>query len=388
MLSSSSSTPASNRSTAASLGERLVVTSRLVGLSLLCVSLAALLGAARVTPKPAVPPSSAPFPKEVSATLLGREATPLPAPSKPPLTLLFVGDLMFDRAVWSKMTKYGLSYPFEQLGHFLADADLTIGNLEGPITSRGEHAVANGPLLFTFEPAIAPILKTAGFDLLSLANNHTLNQGAAGLTETRAFLAEQELGFFGDPRRLEAEVTIKTIETGSWTIGFVGWNTIEVAETGEPAVLALVQDLTQRTDFVIVYPHWGPEYQPQSREQVRQAHALIESGADLVIGAHPHVVQGIELFAGKPIIYSLGNFVFDQYWSRATEQGLAVKLVLSEAELNFELLPIDLARSQPRLADGDVATAIIDRITSASDAALAEAIRSKTLTISWPDRPR
>lgn len=299
-----------------------------------------------------------------TATVPAPEAT---TPTRETIRLTFVGDSMLDRSVYRKMSASGIDYPFRLLGDVFDGADLVIGNLEGPITARGNHAVPNGSLLFKFEPETAVALKEAGFDYVSLANNHTYNQGVAGLTDSQTHLAAAGVVAFGHPRQVSMS-DVALVELKGWKLALVGWNMIEVTDTYQDELEAIIQQLDATVDQVVIMPHWGPEYKPQTAAQVETAHALIDAGADLIIGAHPHTVQGIEIYNNRPIFYSLGNFIFDQYWSDPTEQGLAVRVTLSDTSFTAELVPIDLRDSQPRVAAEPIRTTILERLLDASDA--------------------
>jgi len=299
-------------------------------------------------------------------------------PVREKVHLVFVGDMMLDRSVYRKMSASGIDYPFRRLGDIFTGADLVIGNLEGPITARGNHGVPNGSLLFKFEPETAAALKDAGFDYVSLANNHTNNQGAVGFTDSQEHLAAANVTAFGHPRQVTLD-EVALIEVKGWKLALIGWNMIEVADTYQQELLTMIQELDATVDQVVILPHWGNEYKPQTVAQVDTAHALIDAGADLIIGAHPHTVQGVELYNDRPIFYSLGNFIFDQYWSDPTEQGLAVRITLTETALTAELVPIDLRGSQPQVATDPIQATIIERLLDASDA-LTESVMNQVRT--------
>lgn len=309
---------------------------------------------------------------------------PSTQPPKPPLKLTFVGDIMLDRSVWTKIKAGGADYPYQKLGTLFDGADLVVANLEGPVTERGNHAIPGGSLLFKFEPATIAPLKAAGLHVVSLANNHTRNQGQAGLDDSRQLLTDAGLQVFGDPKQIRRD-DVLTIDVGSWKLAFIGWNLIEVAATGEAEMLSLVTQVDQEVDQVIVVPHWGNEYKPHTAEQERLAHALIDHGADLIVGAHAHVVQGVESYRGRPIIYSLGNFIFDQYWSEPTQRGAAAHITLEEDRLTLGLTPVDLHASQPRPAAEAVAALVRADMAADSDDLSAAAITTQQPLVLLPE---
>lgn len=296
--------------------------------------------------------------------------TPIPAvvvpPPPSPVVLTFVGDIMLDRDVWDRMRQSGADYPFRKIGDLFTGSDVVIANLEGPVTTRGSHSVVGGPLIFTFDPSVTASLKEAGITAVSLANNHTFNQGQAGLDETRANLTAVAIPSFGDPRKVDAAF-VHHLVVHDKTVSLIGWNTIEIADNHLGDLLELVRAEQSANDFVVVMPHWGVEYQQQTQRQISQAHQLIDAGADLVIGAHPHVVQGIEHYHEHLIVYSMGNFIFDQYWSVPTQRAIAVRYSLDTDTQTATVIPLQLDHAQPTKATGSVRDGILQQLHLNSD---------------------
>ena len=174
------------------------------------------------------------------------------------------------------------------------------------------------------------------------------------------------------------------------TIGLVGFH--ELHGSGFDDVLTEVERLSPLTDALFVMPHWGIEYEREkpSAQQRQEAHALIDAGADVIIGAHPHVIQPIELYQDKPIFYSLGNFIFDQYFSQETMEGLAVGVTLikeyTTTTAAFFLRPIEITqKSQPALAGIERTEAIrsFNAVHSIVPETLKEDISKGYFTVSW-----
>lgn len=293
--------------------------------------------------------------KTAEAEIFSPTITPV-VPSST-LLLLFVGDIMLDRTVFIKTKKANdYNFPFLKIADFLKNFDLRVANLEGPITDF--KSVANGiganRLIFTFSPQFLEPLKQ-NFDILNLANNHTNNFGAKGLQQTRDYLDSAGSKYFGDPNNSAGYLATST-EFNGIKLGFVGFN--ELAKNGFENVLLKIKELRPQVDFLIAYPHWGNEYESKkpSAKQQQEAHALIDTGADAIIGSHPHVVQPTEEYNGKIIFYSLGNFIFDQYFSGETMQGLAVGVKLEKrsganASASYQMYPLQINNdSQPALA--------------------------------------
>jgi len=233
-------------------------------------------------------------------------------------SMSIVGDMMFDRHVRTLLKTQTISSLITPIRSQLA-SDFLIGNLEGPITSN--HSIAtNEKLLFTFDLSVARQLRQAGFSAVSLANNHTLNFGQRGLDQTRQALRQEGVTYIGDPRNRSGFGVVRTIK--GVRIALLGFHGLV---GGLEQILSDVRTAKTRADLVIVLPHGGTEYQLTfSRRQQQDYRKLIDAGADLVVGAHPHVVQPLEVYKGKLIAYSLGNFIFDQYFSAETQQGLAL----------------------------------------------------------------
>lgn len=268
-------------------------------------------------------------------------------------TLLAVGDMMLDRDVFMYTKRSGTySYPFELMDLFIRGVNIRVGNLEGPITNNQSRAIYDYGTTFTFSPNFAEQLGSR-FEVLSLANNHSLNFGENGYSETLEYLNQEQVGYFGHPynnKNLSAILTKNGLR-----IGFIGYHSLYHNST--ESVAQEIKRIHPETDIVIVYAHWGSEYQrAASQPQKQQAHAFIDAGADIILGAHPHVMQPIEIYNGKPIFYSLGNYIFDQYFSEHTMQGLSIGMVI-EKEYNkinqkFYIFPILISRQcQPYLPE-------------------------------------
>lgn len=263
-------------------------------------------------------------------------------------TLLFGGDLMFDRSIRQSMEKRGSDFVLMPLRETLLSYDAVIANLEGPITTFPSKSVnstfgSTNNYIFTFHPDIVSMLNDFNFSLVSLGNNHIRNFGVEGITQTKNFLREGGIGFFGNTgEESSSQERIYFMEKENKRLAFVGVNQF-VANgfaVGEEDILFA----REQSDIVIVLPHWGNEYWPESGDVIKkQAHRFIDLGADLIIGSHPHVVQQVEEYQGKKIYYSLGNFVFDQYFDEEVKKGLLVGLeIYPDGRMDFKEIPIQL----------------------------------------------
>lgn len=300
-------------------------------------------------------------------------STPEVIPQSPSSTvsLLFVGDIMLDRNVRLRSLKAETrSYPFQKLppGWF-EQADFAIANLEGPVTDR--RRAPEKSIDFLFDPEVLEALKATGLDAFSQANNHALDQGAPGYEDSIQRLRQAGFLAFGHQVQ-DGEISLATTTVKGIRFAFMGWNTTDNPLDRAAAQVA-IERATQEADVLIAYLHWGPEYRntPHPNE-VLTAHWLIDQGIDAVIGGHPHWVQGLSVYKGKPIAWSLGNFIFDQDFSLETRQGLALRLAVdTQGIVAIEPIPLQIDQSQPRVLEGENRQTRLNALAAISDPALA-----------------
>ncbi|MEK7184564.1 MAG: CapA family protein [Patescibacteria group bacterium] len=248
--------------------------------------------------------------------------------------ILIFGDMMLDRNVSNNIKRIGFDKFFAGMKDMITDADIAVVNLEGPFTDYPSitTSLKNRALQFTFDPTLAPKLAELGFDILGLANNHTLNFGKSGLEQTRRYIGNAGMIYYGEPFNKDEISTI--ITKNGIKIAFVGFH--EFNYINFENIFAEIKKLRPDVDILIVTPHWGVEYQKEPTVKMTElAQSFIDSGADMVIGAHPHIIGDIGIYKGKKIYYSLGNFVFDQYFSEETMKGLAV--IIDIKKVNNEI---------------------------------------------------
>ena len=272
------------------------------------------------------------------------------------LSLLFFGDLMLDRDIALKTKQEGLAFLFVKIqdSDLFQKRDLIACNLEGAVTNGAQHYPPDNNYDFAFSPEIVGQLKNYGFNFFNLANNHIADQGQRGLNETKQNLDLLGFDYSGCPDGQIAECSGKIIQIKNWQIGLVGFSMV-YTKLDQEKLQKTIEEMADKTDLVIVNIHWGQEYQDRFNQQQQSiAHKLVDFGADIVVGHHPHVVQGIEIYKDKPIFYSLGNFIFDQYFSQDTQQGLAVLVGINADQRRFSLIPLTSRRGQVELtADKD-----------------------------------
>ncbi len=287
---------------------------------------------------------------------------PTPSPEPSTLKIIFTGDMMFNRNIRLAAEEKALEanpeasraaalskvdYNFvlgDKLQKLLGEQDLVVVNLEGPITDNPSLSANTVPgstnnYFFTFDPAVVEVLTANNMWVVNLGNNHILNFDLDGLEQTDSYLQAAGVEWFGwvGPENLYADWNRSSTiwEQHGFKLGLVNYNQFG-SQPLETAV-AEVERLGDEVDWLMVYPHWGLEYQTEANAVIQQqAHQFIEAGADTVIGAHPHVVQQVEEYQGKKIYYSLGNFVFDQYFQPEVKQGMLVQLEFDLSELEAE----------------------------------------------------
>lgn len=256
------------------------------------------------------------------------------------ITMVFVGDIMLDESpgLFIKQNKD----PFESFASILGSADVAIGNLECAVGTSGRKE--DKPFTFRAHPRVIPVLKKH-FSALSLANNHSADYGTESFVETMQRLDRAGLIYFGGGKNRQVAHQPAIFEVKGKRVAVLGYNeffprSFEALED-RPGVAwseddFVVYDIKQardqyRADYVIVYPHWGIEHEKiASSRQVALSHLMIDSGADAVIGGHPHVTQNVEIYKGKPIYYSLGNFVFNGFEDEDANTGWVVRLTLED----------------------------------------------------------
>jgi poly-gamma-glutamate capsule biosynthesis protein CapA/YwtB (metallophosphatase superfamily) len=315
------------------------------------------------------------------------EETATPEIEGDTVSLALVGDLLPAARVLELMMKNGYDYPFREAKSELESADIAAGNLEAPITTRGTPAL-DKQYVFRGTPEAVTALKEAGFDYLSLANNHTLDYGWEGLSDTMDYLDDANLKHSGAGNDDREAFTPAYIESKGMTIAFVSvtrvvpdvsWKADRinsgVAEAYSPTrVVAAIKEANVNADLVVVMVHWGEERKDYPVEhQTNLGHQFVDAGADLVIGSHPHVLQGFEAYKGKWIAYSLGNFVFSTTASSKTsETGVLNAQCDKDGVCSLKFKPMFAVNSQPAPMEADAGKALLARLSTLSFGASVE----------------
>ena len=261
-----------------------------------------------------------------------------------PAHIIFGGDIMLDRGIRTAIAARGGDFVFSCIDNELKKADAVVANLEGPLTDNPSVSVNSIPgdganYTFTFPISSPALLRKHNIGIVNLGNNHIYNFGAQGVGSTTASLKSAGITYFGDPPKY----SVAHQRVRGLPLAFINYN-----EFGGSASTTLVQIDLSRTlgEIPIVYTHWGIEYASTSVARIRAlAHKFVDEGAEIVIGSHPHVVEDHELYRGKHIYYSLGNFFFDQYFSDAVRRGLLLDVALDRTGVkSVREIPIELLR--------------------------------------------
>jgi len=272
--------------------------------------------------------------------------------TEPSTSFVIAGDAMFDRSVWHYFKDKGLQSIFSNFGErVFRGVNLSLLNLEGPISATEiDDDWQSGSLVFNFPPETTSVLKYLNINSVSLANNHTNNAGNSGFANTKKVLDEAGINYFGKPNGFD-ESSILRID-GEMPISIIGIMAIDNFDN-QP-LLAKISAEKSAGRKVIIFPHWGVEYAPKhSISQERLARSWISAGADLIVGSHPHVTQDFEIIEGKPVIYSLGNFVFDQFFSTETHEGLVIAGTITDSKIILSFLPTQEKSVKPEFLRGD-----------------------------------
>lgn len=263
------------------------------------------------------------------------------------VTLTFAGDIMLDRGVKSSVTKNfnndysSLFVKSKTLSEILKKSDITFANLEGPASDQGTDQ--KNLYSFRMSPSVVPALRGAGINVLSIANNHIGDWGRIAYIDTLARLTENEISYTGGGNNREEAENPIIIERYGMKIGYLGFSDkgpkyMEATDEKAGILLAdnprfeeIIKNASAQVDYLIVSFHFGEEY--KTKHNVRQeslAHKAVDNGAKIVIGHHPHATQDIEIYKNSYIAYSLGNFIFDQSWSKSTMQGMLLEIKLNK----------------------------------------------------------
>lgn len=329
----------------------------------------------------------------------GRPRAPRPAAGR--ATLAFVGDVLLGARIGEVIAARGVDYPWDKVRDILGAADLAVANLETSVTTRGTPETKQ--YTFRSHPDTLAGLVRGGVDLVTLANNHSLDYGAVGLLDTLDHLDAAGVRRVGAGRTLAEAMRPAVFDLNGVRVGVLGlaqvypsgsWTATDTRPGIAPVhnqalVRAVIAALAADVDFVVVTVHWGEEKRDAPTDvQRRYGRLFIDAGAHLVVGHHPHVLQGIELYQGRPIVYSLGNFVFPftvpETQRSAVLQATVVKEGGAARLVELGLIPIFTGAGQPAPASPELSEVILGRLRRLS-ADLGTEIRPDGLVVLPPE---
>jgi len=300
----------------------------------------------------------------------------------PLLSVSAVGDVMMSSWLINVVRQEGVDYPFDSTRALLKSSDFAIANLEAPLSNSGEPFEGKK---FTFKvpPEFAAGIKNAGIDILNLANNHILDFGSEGLRNTISTLDSMKIFHIGAGADRDSACAPTIVDYFGIRIAFLGFSMTFPKEFWagdtscgtcypyEVKFQRLVKQCEQEADLTIVSFHWGAEKRTTPKEyQVYYAHKAIDLGADLVLGHHPHVLQGLELYKNRLIAYSLGNYVFASYSEDARDSIVLQAMITPNGLLSARARPISVYNAdvnfQPHLLYGTDRGAVLQRLNELS----------------------
>lgn len=300
-------------------------------------------------------------------------------------TIILTGDVLFANAFKAAYDAGGIERVVSpELLEQLKAADILMVNNEFPFSDRGEP-MADKQFTFRCSPSYAKALNEIGVDIVSLANNHTLDYGRAALSDTFNALDGAGILYGGAGDSVDRAKEVQVVEVNGKKYGFIAvsrvvpsadWK-IESATPGlftcydAAALIEVIKEAKQTCDFVTVFPHWGTEYSEQPNPVQRElAKQCMDAGADLIVGAHTHCLEGIGYIDGKPVFYSLGNFIFGQNIDRSA----AVKVTVAEnGTVSYALIPVYASDGQTKQMDANAASGLFSYMESISDNASVDA---------------
>ncbi|MHB8972499.1 MAG: CapA family protein [Pirellulaceae bacterium] len=296
-----------------------------------------------------------------------------------PFSLVAVGDIMIGARARRRVREYGPEYPFFAVLPLFRRAGIVLANLEGPFAKRAEKLPRH--FAYKMNPQQALVLRRAGINVVTLANNHILDCGRQGVLDTLQALEKQRIAYIGAGINRQAAHKPAIMNSGRFTIGLLGyyWNRRTAATKSLPGsamdvpeyVAADIEQLRPLVDWIVVTVHWGVPYERTPTEGDRiKARFAIDCGADIVIGHHPHIIQAFEMHRGRPIFYSVGNFVFGSGNSRSESLILGVRF--DDESIDITVYPAyvknrDLrANYQPKVMAGNAARRMLSRLKDIS----------------------
>jgi len=277
------------------------------------------------------------------------------------LTATFMGDIMMGRNVEKVTNLHGSESVFKNVKPYFNVSDFITGNFENPVTNVKNYQEAEKNIHLQTNQESVETLKKLNFSVLNFANNHAMDYGEDGLKDTLNKFSNEDLELVGAGNNLEdAKQHVSYQDVNGVKIATLGFTDVYTknftAKKNRGGVLPLspkifipmIAEASKKADLVLVHVHWGQEYDNEPNDRQKDlAKAIADAGADVIIGAHPHVLEPIEVYNGTVIFYSLGNFVFDQGWSRTRDSALVQYHLMNDGKGRFEVTPLNIREATP-----------------------------------------
>ncbi|MFJ1118761.1 CapA family protein [Bacillus thuringiensis] len=285
------------------------------------------------------------------------------------LTMTMVGDVMMGRNIENISAQYGSDYVFRYVLPYFQNSDYVSGNFENAVLldDKEKYIKAEKYIHLATDRKSATAAKNAGFTLLNLANNHMMDFGEKGLIDTLQVFKDERLDYVGAGVNLTDAKNIVYKNLNGIKVASLGFTDAYakgfIAKKDQAGVLNTNPDVffeqirkaksiqEGNADIVIVNVHWGEEYDTEANPRQKSlAKAMVDAGADIIIGHHPHVLQSFEIYKNSIIFYSLGNFVFDQGWTRTKDSALVQYHLKNNGLAKIEVIPMRIKEGTPRQA--------------------------------------
>lgn len=354
------------------------------GKLIVIIILIAALFAIRFFPERTIAASNTGVREQVYSGLEGRNSSDAAqndtAIESKPVVINLAGDVLLAAGVGKVIANKGVDYPWENVAGLFGEGDITAANLECCI-STGGRPEPEKQYTFRASPAVLEGARRAGVDIFTLANNHVLDYGYLALEDTLGNLRRCGILFTGAGLNLEQALTPVIVDKhglkvgflaftrvfphGSWVAGPEKWGVANGFEHG--VVQAAVQSLAERSDFVVVSVHWGKEKaEYPCKDQIMFGRMLADAGANVVIGHHPHVIQGIEFYNNNVIAYSSGNFIFSSSAPKARE-GIILQIEAESGQIHrARVIPTGIYNAQPKILSGTDRQRVLNRLDTLS----------------------
>ncbi|MED4692638.1 CapA family protein [Peribacillus frigoritolerans] len=312
----------------------------------------------------------------VITTWMGRaeEVKTVATKSDQPLTMTMVGDVMMGRYVEEVTEKHGYEYLFRYMKPYFSNSDYVSGNYEHTALKEevSNYKGADTPIRLNSNTSGVEAVKDAGFSVVSLANNHMMDYEEQGLLDTIDEFKSADMHYVGvGSNTAEAKNSIDYADVNGVRVATLGFTDVygkdAVSKSDKAGLLNSNPDLLfemigkasdakqGNADLVVVNMHWGQEYSTSTTDRQKDlAKAIIDAGADIIIGHHPHVLQSFDVYKDGIIFYSLGNFIFDQGWTRTKDSAMVQYHLANDGKATIDVVPLQIEEATPRPATSSI----------------------------------